>query len=354
MPFRIAVDAFNLAADHRGMGRYVRHILRDLLQNSDLDITLVTRNAREKAAVIEDDVLSQQNNATVLTLQEANRMHFDAVWYPWNGIRFDLRARKIVTIYDAFAFTEPHPQIIARWKEQPPIRRAIREADALATISYWSAKELARTFTIPVERFTIIPPVPDAFWQPTAMPEKSEKPYILVVTGPDKRKNATTLFQAFSEAFPQRDIALTVAGKLSNESEALLKRLPIAFNRVQPDDMQLRVLYSNALVVAIPSIAEGYGLPAVEAMACGAPVIAADAAALPEACDGAALLVLPRDIQAWSKALQNIVEDDALRKRMSEQSFLRVERILRTRLSNDMLQLFDKDTRNKPFRMHAE
>jgi glycosyltransferase involved in cell wall biosynthesis len=354
MPFRIAVDACNLAADHRGMGRYVRHILRNLLQDSDLEITLVTRNAREKAAVFEDELLSPQNTAAVLTFREANRLHFNAVWYPWNGIRFDLAARKVVTIYDAFAFTEPHPQFIARWKEQRPIRRAIREADALATISHWSAKELARTFTIPIERFTIIQPVPDAFWQPPAMAEKGEKPYVLIVAGPDKRKNAKTLFQAFAQAFPQRNVTLTVAGKLSDEDETLLTRLPIAFNRVQPDDTHLRALYSNAIAVAVPSIAEGYGLPAVEAMACGAPVIAADAAALPEACDGAALLIPPLDIQAWNAALQSIVKDDVLRKRLREQSLLRVGRVSRTRLSDNMLELFDKPTGSKAFRMRTK
>src|SRR5580704_11753308 len=107
MSFKIGVDAINLEADTRGMGRYVRHILNDWSRDPNLDVTLLPR---EKTG-------------------EAKSSAFDAVWYPWNSIRFPATARKVVTMYDAFAFTEPHQQFIARWREQGPMKRAIREAD---------------------------------------------------------------------------------------------------------------------------------------------------------------------------------------------------------------------------------
>jgi glycosyltransferase involved in cell wall biosynthesis len=289
---RVAVDAWNLADDRRGMGRYVRRILDDWQSEAGLEVTLLTRTGREA------------------------RGTYDVVWYPWNAIRFELRgARRVVTFYDAFAFTHAHPQWVARTREQGPIRRAMRRADARATISRWSADELARVFGVSPSLFTVIPPVPDPFWQPVSSPRRA--PYFLVVTGPEERKNLRTLLAAYERAFPQREVELVVAG---NAPEATIR----------PSDEELRALYAGASAVAVPSSAEGYGLMTVEAMACGAPVIASDASALPEAADGAALLVPPFDVDAWAKALREVGEDATLRAALRERSLARAARIDRS------------------------
>jgi glycosyltransferase involved in cell wall biosynthesis len=288
MPFRIAVDAINLAADRRGMGRYVRDILAHWENDPELAVALLDRS----------------------TMKAAARDGFDAVWYPWNGIRFTARARKVVVMHDAFAFTQAHPNAIARWREQAPIRRAAREADAFATVSNWSADELSRELGVARDRFTIVSGVPDAFWQP--IPPDGRAPFVLVVGGPEERKNTRMLREAFARAFPRGEAVLI------DTAEA------------KPTDLELRALYANALAVAVPSYAEGYGLPAVEAMACGAPVLAADAAGLPEACDGAAMLLPPNDVEAWASALREMRDDSTSRGRSRAKSLVRVQRIDRT------------------------
>ncbi len=288
MPFRVAVDAINLAADRRGMGRYARSVLEAWENEPNLEVTLLDRK----------------------TMRAAARDGFDAVWYPWNGIRFAARARKVVTIHDAFAFTQPHRSVIARWREQTPIRRAAREADAIATVSNWSADEIVRELSVPREGIAIIPGVPDAFWHP--IPPDGRDSFVLFVGGPEERKNGRTLRAAFALAFPRGEVALF------DTSEA------------KPSDVELRALYANALAVAVPSYAEGYGLPAVEAMACGAPVLAADAAGLPEACDGAAQLLSPFDIDAWAEALRSMREDPMARGRLRAKSLVRAQRLDRS------------------------
>ncbi len=77
------------------------------------------------------------------------------------------------------------------------------------------------------------------------------------------------------------------------------------------DDDGLRALYRNAAVVAVPSSAEGFGLVAVEAQACGSPVLASNASALPEATGGAALLLDPFDVDAWARAIRQLFDDPA-------------------------------------------
>ena len=99
---------------------------------------------------------------------------------------------------------------------------------------------------------------------------------------------------------------------------------------IHPDDTELRALYSGALAVAVPSSAEGYGLMAVEAMACGAPVVASDASALPEACDGAAMLVPPFDVNAWALALRESPIDRTCAPTCATLSLARAARIDRS------------------------
>jgi glycosyltransferase involved in cell wall biosynthesis len=316
---RLAIDAFNLAADRRGMGRYVRRVLYGLQALGEDDVQLVVRD-RRKAQALEGEF-----DYPLIEARDLRRTPPEALWYPWNGIRFEPNAPSIVTIYDPFAFTFPHKNLIARLREQVPIRRALREADAIVTISEWSANELRRLFGIAGGRIAVATPVVEPFWHPVAPSRDSD--YVLFVAGPDKRKNASFLFDAFAAAFDGLDVELAVAGELNARDARSFARMRAPKRRVQPDDAQLRNLYSGALAVAVPSVAEGYGLPAVEAMACGAPVIATNAAALPEACAGAALLIEPDDLRAWRDALRRVYADAQLRTTMRTAGLARVAQL---------------------------
>ena len=304
---RVAVDAWNLVDDRRGMGRYVRRVLADWRSEPDLEVTLLVRKA------VHVPLLGREFPYHVRADTNGS---YDAVWYPWNAMRFAIRgARSLVLFHDAFAFTYPHSNLIARWREQAPIRRALARADERSANSGWTAHEFARLFALDAGSFRVIHPVPDPWWQPVE--PKQHTPFILAVAGPEERKNVPTLRSAFARAFPARDCSLLIAGNSPHAN-------------IHPDDTELRALYSGALAVAVPSSAEGYGLMAVEAMACGAPVIASGASALPEACDGAAKLVPPFDVNAWALALREIADDASLRERMREQSLARAARIDRT------------------------
>jgi len=315
----LAIDAFNLAADRRGMGRYVRRVLYGLQALGESDVQLIVRDRRNSQA------LEREFDYPAIEPRDLRRAPPDAVWYPWNGIRFAPHAPSIVTIYDPFAFTFPHKNFIARRREQGPIRRALREADRIVTISDWSASELRSRFGIAAGRITVVPPVVEPFWHPVAASRDSN--YVLFVAGPDERKNARLLFDAFDDAFGRENLELIVAGELRARDARRFERMRALKRRVQADDAQLRTLYSGALAVAVPSLAEGYGLPAVEAMACGAPVLAADAAALPEAGGGAALLIAPGDRIAWRDALRRVYADAQLRASMREAGLARVARL---------------------------
>lgn len=303
---RLGVDAFNLAADRRGMGRLVRQTLERLSALPNVEVLPILRAPA----------------AGAVTPRDLRRLRVDAVWYPWNGMRFAPHAPAIVTINDPFAFTYPHRDPVARWREQSPIRRAIRKADALLTISNWGAAELRRLFGVRAERIRVVLPAVDPFWKP--VPANGAAPYVLFVAGPDARKNAAMLFEAYNAAFATGGPELVVAGTLSPSDSARFDAMQARKRHVVPSDDELRALYSGALAVAVPSLAEGFGLPVIEAMACGAPVLASDATALPEAAGGAALLLAPDRPEAWAQALQRIAADEELRGDLRERGFSRV------------------------------
>ncbi|HET9393153.1 MAG TPA: glycosyltransferase family 1 protein [Candidatus Rubrimentiphilum sp.] len=314
----LAVDAWNLAADRRGMGRYVRRVLYGLQALGEDDVSLIVRD-RGTAQSLEGEF-----DYPLIETRELRKKPPHTVWYPWNGMRFAPHAPCFVTIYDPFAFTFPHKNIIARVREQAPIRRAVREADAKVTISEWSAGELHKLFGINAAGIDVVPPVIEPFWHPVAA--EPGLTYVLFVAGPDERKNAALLFDAFEAAFEDQAVELMVAGELNAEDTGKFERMRALKRRVRPDDVELRSLYSGAVAVAVPSLAEGFGLPAVEAMACGAPVLAANAAALPEACDGGALLIDPSDRIAWRDALLSVHRDAQLRAMLREAGLARVAR----------------------------
>lgn len=306
---RLGVDAFNLAADQRGMGRFVRTMLERLERSGEVEIVQILRLP----------------NGAAVTPRDLPALRLDAVWYPWNGMRFAPHAPSIVTIHDPFAFTYPHRNLVARWREQAPIRRAIRRADCIFTVSHWTARELQRLFGTPVDRLRAVPHGIEPFWHPVSA--SAHAPYMLFVAGPEPRKNAALLFEAYDAAFARGGPQLVVAGILSTADETRFAAMQAPRRRVSPSDEALRELYSGAVAVLVPSLAEGFGLPVIEAMACGAPVLASDATALPEAADGAALLLPPRAARPWKDALERIAGDAALRADMRKRGFERVQRL---------------------------
>jgi glycosyltransferase involved in cell wall biosynthesis len=305
---RIAIDAANFVQDRRGMGRFVRSVVRAAQADPQIEIEFISLRRRDDAPLrAEFAGVPLQRAARV-----ARRDVYDVVWYPWNGIRFRCAAPSLVTIHDAFAFDEPAREPIARWREQAPIRRAARSATKISTISQWSAERILKALPIERTRLVVIPLAPDPFFvlvdaaPPAALAGGA---YVLLVGAREARKNARTLIAACARALHAPAERLVLVGKLSPEDARFAGALKVPFTEIDVDDDELRALYCNAAIVAVPSSAEGFGLVAVEAQACGAPVLASNASALPEATGGVARLLDPFDVEAWARAIRQILDD---------------------------------------------
>ena len=310
MALRLAIDAANLARDRRGMGRLARPVVRAATDDPAFAVTLLASKPADARAL-----RAEFAGATVAASRSAGRTgRFDAVWFPFNGMRYSVAAPSLVAIADAFAFTEAHRDPIARFREQAPVRRAAREATRIVTISHWSRTEIARELRLPLERIEVVTPAPDPFWHPGAgdvlPPELREGRFVLVVGAGEARKNARLALDACALALHGENEWLVIAGHLSDADRAAARASGVRCREIAASDALLRGLYRNAAAVLVPSLAEGFGLVAVEALACGAPVLAADAAALPEAAGGAATLLDPHDAPAWAAAIRRLLDDE--------------------------------------------
>jgi glycosyltransferase involved in cell wall biosynthesis len=314
---RVAVDAGNLVRDKRGLGRVTRGILSAAIADPSFEIALLADRRDDRSALVKEF-----GNVVVAPTRDAGRGGaYDLVWYPFNGMRFPAASPTIVTIADAFAFTEPHPDRIARTREQRPIRIAARTATRIVTISQWSRAEIARELGVAQNAIDVLTLRPSVYW----FPAQSDKlpagiagtRYALVVGVRERRKNARLAIDACARALRGPDEQLVIVGELSKADRAYVKSTGLRAGTIAASDKTLRALYRNASAVLVPSLAEGFGLVAVEAMACAAPVIAANTSALAESTAGAATLLPADDPDAWAREIRALFDNEAYASVMS-------------------------------------
>jgi glycosyltransferase involved in cell wall biosynthesis len=328
LSIRLAIDGENFAHDRRGMGRFARTVANTALADPELAVTLLYR--KHSSAGTFAELFPRAAFSIKPERKAARRRAFDVCWFPWNGMRYRTGPPAVVTLHDTFAFSEPAKGRVARFREQQPIRRAARRARRVIVDSAWTAGEAVRFLDLPAERIEVIGLAPDPYFSP-GRPEIEPraigpKRFVLFVSGREPRKNAATIFEACARALDPARETLAIAGPVSKADGLRLRAYGVPHVRIEATDAMLRSLYRGAAIVAVPSRAEGFGLVAAEAMACGAAVIASDASALPEVCGEAAVLVDPADPGAWARAIRELLDDGPLRRHYAELGRLRWDR----------------------------
>jgi len=267
----------------------------------------------------------------------ATRAKVEVVHYPYFAAPIWRRQPTVVTVHDLVPIVRPEYRRTAGQRLYTAlVSRGIQSADRVLTDSWASARDLQRLLGISEAKIQVIPLAADARFRPLATPEDADwaervlatygldGPYVLYLGGLDRRKNVKRLIEAFAALKRDRNLPhrLAIVGALRTGESFFydprpdIERLKIVdavrFLGVVGDD-DVRALHCRADAFVFPSLYEGFGLPPLEALACGAPVVCSSASSLPEVVGEAGLLFDPTDPLALAESLGQVLTDSELR-----------------------------------------
>lgn len=263
----------------------------------------------------------------------------DIFHLPQNGFRTPKKIKHtklVVTIHDLIPYFVPEmvrPSFLKRFMAEMP--EIIDRADHIITVSETSKQDLMRIFAIKAPKISVVPSAPGKLFRPLPKTEVQKalrtrhhlkRPYILYAGGLNPRKNIGELICAFAKIcreLPSGEqlVILGPAGKHREKLKELAEALGLKDDIVFPgfiDAPELPLFYNGAALFVYPSIYEGFGLPPIEAMACGIPVITSNVSSLPEVVQDAALTVNPHDTLRLAETMHRVLTDEALTKALSE------------------------------------
>lgn len=342
---------FRLAPQHQFV-LFVDQPLHDLDRFANVSVVTVTPSRPTTMAAVAD---SSRSVADLYKMSRAvARTPLDIMFFPavYSWFPVPRKLPTMVTLFDAIA--EHYPRLIFHsWKSRLfwtiKVRLAVWLSQRILTVTQAAKEEIVVYVGVDPARIDIASAAPNPHFRRTADRERilaarhraalpADAAVIVYVGGLAPHKNLLGFLDGFEQAVRQQRVADTRlalvgdfrgAGFLSNY-EALLERVrssPALRDRVcftgYASDDDLVALYSSALAVAMPSFSEGFGLPAVEAMACGAPMLSSDRGSLPEVIGDAGIYFDPFDTRAITDAIVKMVEDEALRSRLSANAVAR-------------------------------
>ncbi|MFW5691505.1 MAG: glycosyltransferase family 4 protein, partial [Chloroflexota bacterium] len=241
--------------------------------------------------------------------------------------------RHVITVHDlTFLHYPQHKDRAARRYYNDQIAWAVRRADHILAVSEATRQDLITMLSVPADRITVQPHGVDPRYQPQSVEAVRllglPNTYLLHVGTLEPRKNIPALLDAYTRLDDPPPLVLAgQVGWLFDETLARIKQMqadhvPVIL-RDDIADAALPALYSGALALVIPSFYEGFGLPALEAMACGTPVIASNTSSLPEVVGDAGRLIDPQDVEALAGALRVATTDAGWRGEASTRGLAR-------------------------------
>lgn len=205
---------------------------------------------------------------------------------------------------------------------------ACYRAYKVLTVSVFSKGKILEWSGIPEEKVVVVGNGVDEKFSPTGSKYNPGFPYLLYIGNRKPHKNISRLLKAFVLSKLSKDLKLLMSGKPDVETIKLIKQLNLDDKIIFAgliEDNKLPDFYRGAIAFVFPSLFEGFGLPPLEAMACGTPVLTSNVTSIPEVVGDAALMVDPYDIEAIASGIKRVVEDSQLRKELSQKGIARAK-----------------------------
>lgn len=346
-PLQVGIDAHTVSRRVTGNGVYIRSLIRKYASlDREAEFTAYIAAPEAQAWLPENFAVARVSRNPFVRLGAGLSLQLrknpqDLLHVQYTAPLF-CPAPVVVTVHDVSYLD--HPEYFLSFRAHQlrlSTRRTLSSAAQVITVSEFSRRRIAEAYGLDPAEIVVTPNGPQEQFRPlkreAAMLKVNralgiDAPYILHVGDLCPRKNQIGLIRAFAQLIrnhPKLKHHLVLAGKHTWFSPRVLAEIRrsgaaerIAVAGFVNDDL-LPALYNAADVFVFPSWYEGFGLPAVEAMACGRPVVCSDAAALPEVVDGAALLFRPDSVEEQMRAIRDLLLDAELSARMAGKSLQR-------------------------------
>ncbi len=351
MAYTIGIDARKL--DDFGIGTYIRNLVLHLgaLDRENRYVLFVGAHSQGRMADLPDNFRLVVERSKVYSVRELLalswklfRLRLDLYHATHYVLPTVVPCRAVVTIHDIIHLLYPQflPHPLAFLYAQRMIRRSLVRGDRIIADSQNTRSDLMEYFDIDGRKIRVVyPGVADRFRARLEAAELDrrlqnlgiERPYVLFVGNPKPHKNLDNVVQAFARAVKAGDVpdSLVCVGdrgatqfKIRQRAEQLgiSDRLRLLGHVA---DEELPAIYQGARLFLYPTLYEGFGLPVVEAMASGTPVVTSDTSALKEVADGFAELVNPLDVPAMAAAIRRVLADEKRRRTLSRRGLRRAE-----------------------------
>jgi glycosyltransferase involved in cell wall biosynthesis len=369
---RIGIDYTAALCQHGGIGRYTREVVTALLRlpsphrytlfaataglrDSDWRSAMRGRGVRLRTVPLTDDWLVRLWHRLRLPIPvEAITGALDVYYSPDFVLPPTLRnTRTLLTVHDLsfLHFPEAFVPSLRRYLERV-VPRSVARADRVLADSASTRRDLIAHFGVPAQEVQVLYCGVDPRFHPQVQPGERERlqarygfddrPYVLSVGTLQPRKNYVRLMRAFVRLVPGTQ--LLIAGGPGWLYEDILDEAATAADCVRVlgfvDDADLPALYRNAALFALPSLYEGFGLPVLEAMACGTPAVCSDVSSLPEVAGDAAQLVDPLDVDGIAGTMERVLADDGLRREMIAKGRLQAARFTWDQAARQLIEIF--------------
>ena len=336
----IAVDGYGLSRPRAGVGVYTREILHALaVARPDCRMTVFTppgAKPPESTAIAQRPLPGTRLIGRHIQWPARIRaLKPHAFFGPAGALPLrDVGCPTVITVHDLAIYKQrnwfPAGQPLSTGWIVP---RSLRSADRIIAVSHNTARDLRSLFGVPAERIAVVhegvsrafrPLGPEDLAESRALLKLPER-FILFVSTIEPRKNLGTLLEAWAMMRDRPDLVVVGGwGWRYEPIRAQMERLGPRLHHIQGlDPAQLPAVYNLALALAHPAWYEGFGLPPLEAMACGTPVVVSDRSSLPEVVGDAGVIAPADSPEAWRQALEAVTGDADLAADLRRRGFLR-------------------------------
>lgn len=362
---KVALDARMIK--YTGIGRYIQNLIVGLARHKGANSYSVIVNSDGYAPAGGDNIVYQQTSRQippyslreqVILPYEVKKTGSDMVHYPSFNMPFLNSKPSVVTIHDLI-YLDPAscPNRAAHTYAWCMLRRAAWSARKIITISQFSKKEIVSRLGVRPDKISVIYHGVSPLYRVETDTERLAcirnkysipGPYILYVGNHQPRKNIKRLFDAFLMMKRYEDYTLVLTGKIDPRRQALYSeaRRDGLDGRVlflgEVPEIDLPALYSGSELFVFPSLSEGFGLPPLEAMACGAPIVSSAAMSIPEVVGDAGILIDATDTAAISEAMDRVLSSRMLREDLIAKGLDRAARFSWDEATKKTLRVYEQ------------